>query len=137
MPRQGDPSPAPTQTSTALPVPQSTEAPEEWVPAPRFLEVEIDPELTLSLSASGRELDLSLSGSAEALAPLGEMEGELREGLERSGWQLRDFTTQERGGERRRHQAPTPRSQAGTEGRRQSAPARGPLPRGEHINRVA
>lgn len=137
MPTQEEPAQARTQTSTALPVPQSAETPEEWVPTPRFLEVEIDPELSLSLSASGRELDLSLSGSSEALAPLGEMEGELREGLERSGWQLRDFTTQERGRGQRERQPPRETTQDGPKASPQGPKARGPLPRGEHINRVA
>lgn len=116
----------------ATQVPMDT--PEEWVPIPKHLKLEIDAELTLSLSAHGRELELSLDGSAEALAPLDSMENELRDNLDRDGWTLREFSTRERGRQGQR-EAPPKRAKPSPE--QKHTPRSRPVPRGAHINRVA
>jgi hypothetical protein len=110
------------------------DTPEEWVPIPKHLKLEIDASLTLSMSAHGRELELSLDGSAEALAPLESMENELRESLDRNGWTLREFSTRERGRQDQR-QAPPKRAKPSPE--KKHTPRARPVPRGAHINRVA
>lgn len=115
------------------------DAPEEWVPIPKYLELEIDADLSLSLSAHGRELELSLDGSAEALAPLENMEGELRDSLDRSGWTLRDFHTKERGAGQGQGQGKPPGQPKRNKPTHppEAPPNARPVPRGAHINRVA
>ncbi|MFT5587715.1 MAG: hypothetical protein ACI9VR_005328, partial [Cognaticolwellia sp.] len=116
------------------------ETPEEWVPIPKHLELEIDAELSLSMTAKGREMELSLDGSAEALAPLEDMEKELRESLNRNGWTLREFSTRERsrqGLSQGQRQDPTQPKRTKPSQAAKSAPRARPVPRGAHINRVA
>ena len=84
----------PLQDARALPREVSVR---EYVPALKTVRVTVDKSLSLEVSpADGDGVSVKLDGTADALRAMADIEGELRDELNQSGYQLDEFESQER-----------------------------------------